>query len=209
MIKNLLIATILFTPTLAFSVEVCRVTNDSFPTLDSVYKSGKFRVYYSTNATNADYIQDQTDVNNNQIPDYVENVAIQANATADAFTYMGYKHPLESDRYNGAVDFIDIHIKAIKGNGVAFESPSFASQNKAIKEGKCSLGIDINNNLGVFPGTWSVVAHELFHTYQYGYNQFKKTWYMEGTANWGERVIRGGANGAQGGDGLTLLPQKQ
>lgn len=85
----------------------CGTSTSTLPTLDSVYKSGKFRIYYSTNPNNTDYIPDQTDINNNSIPDYVENVAIQATATTEALSLLGFVHPLDSERYKNVAHYIE------------------------------------------------------------------------------------------------------
>ncbi|USA54229.1 hypothetical protein NDN13_03265 [Acinetobacter sp. C32I] len=184
----------------------CGTSASTLPNLNSVYKSGEFRIFYSSNPANADYIPDQSDANNNSIPDYVENVAIQATTTTEALTSLGFTHPLNSDRYTGAAKFIDIHLTALTGNGVAYENPSIFI-NKPTKEGKCALNLYIRNNIEEFPGNyWTTVTHEIFHLYQYGYNQFKGGWYLEGMTNWAERVLR---LGTQGGNGLTPLPDGQ
>ncbi|MFC4953495.1 hypothetical protein [Acinetobacter puyangensis] len=58
-----------------------------------------------------------------------------------------------------------------------------------------------------FPGNyWTTVTHAIFHLYQYGYNQFKGGWYLEGMTNLMERLLR---LGTQGGNGLTPLPATQ
>ncbi|WPO68333.1 hypothetical protein SDC64_05230 [Acinetobacter haemolyticus] len=127
---------------------------------------------------------DKTDVNNNDTPDYVENIAIQADATIKALNYLGFINPLESKRYKNVAKFIDIHIVSMKYNGVAYEEPYFFDKDYA-------LLIKINNNLNNFPGNyWTVVSHEIFHLYQYGYSYFKASWYLEGMANWAERLLR-------------------
>lgn len=184
----------------------CLSSTSTLPSVDSVYKSGKFRIYYNSNPENENYLSDRTDLNNNGIPDYVENMAIQANATTEALTYLGFTHPLDSNRYRGVAQYIDIHLIKLNGNGVAFEmAQNFI--NKPIKEGKCSLTLHIRNNLEGFPGNyWTTGTHEIFHLYQYGYNQFKGGWYLEGMTNLMERLLR---QGTQGGNGLTQLPSTQ
>ncbi|WP_353172486.1 hypothetical protein [Acinetobacter rudis] len=192
----------------------CLTSTSTLPSVDSVYKSGKFRIYYNSNPANENYLVDRTDLNSNGIPDYVENMAIQANATTEALTHLGFTHPLESNRYKGVAQYIDIHLIKQTGNGVAYEmAQNFV--NKAIKEGKCSLTIHIRNNLNDFPGDyvqgspenyWTIATHEIFHLYQYGSNQFKGGWYLEGMTYLMERLLR---EGSQGGSGLTKLPASQ
>ncbi|WP_224972684.1 basic secretory family protein [Acinetobacter oleivorans] len=147
------------------------------------YKSGKIRVIYSLNEI------EQTDNNKNNIPDYVENIAIQANATIDALDYLGFVNPLNSSRYKSEVNYIDIHVVSIRYNGIAYDKPYLASF-EGVKKDKALL-IKLNSRLKNFPGNyWTVVAHEIFHLYQYGYSPLKPSWYLEGMANWSERLLR-------------------
>lgn len=202
MFKKLVFSVFLIFSAQASAADNCRVSQQVLSSLDSRYVSGKFRIFYSTQVQSPDFIADQTDLNQNHIPDYVENIAIQANASSDALTQLGFMHPLQSPRYQHAAEFIDIHVTAIKGNGLAFEIPT-QYINQANKSGKCALIIQVRNNLEQFPGNWSTIDHELFHLYQYGYSQFKGGWYLEGMSNLMERLLR---KGSQGGSGLTPLP---
>lgn len=178
-----------------YAASKCRVINKPISALDNMYKSGQFRIYYSSNPASKDYIQDQTDHNRNNIPDYVENIAIQANATTSVLTHLGFIHPLESKRYKNITHYIDIYLYSISGNGVAYDYPgNWVSE--SFKEKKCALSVAVRNNLENFPGRyWTTVTHELFHLYQYGYSQFKGGWYLEGMTNWAERSLRIGAVG--------------
>jgi hypothetical protein len=147
------------------------------------YKSGKIRVVYSLNEI------EQTDINKNNIPDYIENIAIQANATIDALDYLGFINPLNSPRYKSEVRYIDIHIVGLSYNGIAYDKPYLSSFEGTKKEK--ALLIKLNSRLKNFPGNyWTVVAHEIFHLYQYGYSPLKPSWYLEGMANWSERLLR-------------------
>jgi len=147
------------------------------------YKSGKIRVIYSLNEI------EQTDINKNNIPDYVENIAIQANATVDALDYLGFVNPLNSPRYKSEVNYIDIHVVSISYNGIAYDKPYLASFDGGKKDK--ALLIKLNSRLKNFPGNyWTVVTHEIFHLYQYGYSPLKPSWYLEGMANWSERLLR-------------------
>lgn len=147
------------------------------------YKSGKIRVIYSLNEI------DQTDINKNNFPDYVENIAIQANTTIDALDYLGFVNPLNSPRYKSEVNCIDIHVVSMSYNGIAYDKPYMASFDGVKKEK--ALLIKLNSRLKNFPGNyWTVVAHEIFHLYQYGYSPLKPSWYLEGMANWSERLLR-------------------
>ncbi len=87
------------------------------------------------------------------------------------------------------MNYIDIHVVSISYNGIAYDKPYLASFD-GIKKDKALL-IKLNNRLENFPGNyWTVVAHEIFHLYQYGYSPLKPSWYLEGMANWSERLLR-------------------
>lgn len=179
--------------TIGSAASICSTDSSTYSNLEYIYKAGKIRVFYSTNPSSPDNLPIKTDINNNSIPDYVENVALQANTAADVFTHIGFVHPLESTRYKNVVNYIDIHLVNQDG-GVAYEIPA-KMPNRPDTENKCSLKMVISNRLDSFPGEyWSLVSHELFHLYQYGYSQFKRGWYGEATANWAERSIRSGGH---------------
>lgn len=182
--------------------DICNNSTALLGNIESVYKSGKFRIYYSKNPSSPDYLTDMTDQNSNNIPDYVENIAIQANATTDALTYLGFTHPLESERYKGVAEYIDIHVNLSSGNGLAYEGVTNYI-NKINKENKCTLILQVRKNLENFPANWATVAHEIFHLYEYGYSQFKEGWYIESMAKWSENVLRA----EQLNEGTVELPK--
>ncbi|MDC4985776.1 hypothetical protein OHW15_07285 [Acinetobacter baumannii] len=168
----------------------CHSSNIGFSDLESVFQIKKIRVFYSNNPLSKNFVVDRTDYNNNGIPDYVENIAIQANTTIDALTQLGFLNPLFSQRYIGQADYIDIHLVHLNGNGIAYEVPVNFLKNPT-KNNKCALLIKVRNNLEKFPGNyWTTVAHEIFHLYQYGYSQFKGGWYLEGMARQMEWVLK-------------------
>jgi len=148
-----------------------------------------FRILYAVAGTHA--VIDTTDLNSNGIPDYVENVARQADFMRRALNSLGFRDPLESSRYRAA-KYIDISVRDIgASNGIAYDEPA-VYPNVPIKTNNCALLISISRSLAVFPGTWAVVGHELFHLYQNSYSMFKASWFMEGTARWSEYAIRSG-----------------
>ncbi|MGF6608488.1 hypothetical protein OKW45_003410 [Paraburkholderia sp. WSM4175] len=168
-----------------------RMSTGFIPSLTEKYEleGSGIRVFYTHSGDNQ--LVDQTDSNSNGVPDYVENVARQADAARKAFNLLGFRDPLESARYRGA-SYIDINVGNMSGNGLAYSEP--ASYSAVPQRGDaCSIRLDISDRLDKFPGSWSVVSHELFHLYQYGYMEFKRPWLLEPTANWAERVIRTGS----------------
>ncbi len=204
-ITNVIIAsaTCLFSPLL---IADCRVSSPAWTQqFNQVYQADEFYIYY-TNRTNSKDRVPQQDINKNNIPDYVEDVARQAQASRDMFEVAKLQHPLHSPRYKNKAQAIAVFIKDMKGNGVAYEvvsrHPSVSTQTPM----PCSLVINISNRLTDFPGNyWTTVTHELFHLYQYGYSQFKNSWYLESLANWSERALRIDIN--QQTKNLKALPQ--
>jgi hypothetical protein len=102
-----------------------------------------------SNPASSDYLENRVDLNNNSIPDYIENIAIQADTTLKAFTYLGFISPLESDRYKNVAEYIDIHVNLSSGNGLAYKGVTNYI-NKANKKNKCTLIIQIRKNLEAF-----------------------------------------------------------
>lgn len=189
------------------SSPIKKVTNNSI-NLEKVYEIENIRIFYSLNKNSINYLKNNADTNFNNIPDYVENIAIQANRTLEVFNYLGFINPLQTTRYKDVTKFIDIHLINTrgKGNGAAFEMPT-SWLNVKNKNNKVALWILIRNDIENFPGSyWTTVTHEIFHLYQYGYNQFKGGWYLEGMTNWSERALK---LGVAGSNYDQQLPQTQ
>lgn len=167
----------------------CRTNNlPQAQDFNKVYQKDEFQIFYSTLANSKHQLKNKKDHNKNGIPDYVEDVATQAVASREIFKAAGFRHPLQSPRYQN-VKKISIFIQNLKGNGVAYEAP--ASHPNMMHAMPCSLVLHISTDLKDFPANyWTTVTHELFHLYQYGYTQFKNTWYLESLANWSERALR-------------------
>ncbi len=170
----------------------CRTSQpDWMPDLNRVYKVNEFHIYYSDLAESKHKLPQVADSNHNKIPDYVENIAIQASNSRDMFKLAGFRSPLHSPRYVNNAEAIAIFLLNINGNGTAFESPAIHTNiSPNLKTMPCSLNIHISHNLEGFPGSWATVTHELFHLYQYGYAQFKNSWYLESLANWADRAVK-------------------
>lgn len=164
--------------------------------LDHVYnRSSNLRIFYTKSGENA--LQFLVDQNNNNVPDYIENIAIQADSIRQAWILLGYQDPLKSSRYNERAKYIDIQIQQLNGLGLAFDEPH-RHLNNPLKQNACSLIILISNNIPNLTVNSSVVAHELFHLFTYGYTMFKQPWLNESLAAWSEGIIRKGKIGAYG-----------
>ncbi|WP_224964722.1 gluzincin family metallopeptidase [Acinetobacter guillouiae] len=164
--------------------------------LNQVYYGNKnLRIFYTTSGENA--LIFQLDKNKNSIPDYIENIAIQANTIRQAWASLGYQDPLNAPRYKNSVKYIDIQIQKLNGLGLAYDEPH-RHNNNPLKENACALVVLISNNIPNLTTDSSIVAHELFHLYTYGYTMFKQPWLTESLAAWSEGMIRKGKIGAYG-----------
>nr|WP_300308206.1 hypothetical protein [Halomonas sp.] len=171
--------------------------------LDERYNSGVFRIFYTKKGMHA--IKDTRDDDRSGVPDYIENIAIQANAAYDIYNSLGFKNPLNSSAFNGA-KYIGISVYDLEGyNGLSYDKAWSYPKHPLIGQ-DCGLQIRLSNNMRGFPGTWSIPAHELFHLYQYGYARMKPTWYLEGMARWAEQAIR---DSTPYRDGKMYLPSTQ
>lgn len=176
--------------------------------LESVYTLGEIRVFWTVMASERgpDHRlpeQSLADANGNAVPDFIENVARQAVAAREAFVDLGFRDPLDSPKYRD-VRFIDINILRMNYNGSAYDSAIYYPAATARGE-DCTLRIDIssqletrligppgNQRLSEFTANWFVVAHEMFHLFQYGLTEFKRSWLNEPTAKWAEYALRRG-----------------
>lgn len=160
-----------------------------FSGLNRIYVRDAFRIIYATHGHHA--LPNVRDLNENGVPDQVEDIATQMIAARQIYTdIIGLEHPLSMPRY-ARVESIDVFLLDMKGgNGSAYDEVINYRLGFDGDDGRCALRIDVKNSLtnqNVTP------AHELFHLYQYGYSMFKARWFLEGTAQWAEYALRPGA----------------
>ncbi len=158
------------------------------------YVLGPVRVFYTLKGESA--VPD-ADLDGNNIPDRIENVARQVWAAKEMFCeVLNYPDPLESDRYP-AVNCIQVSIRGkdrIKGlNGVAYRKAQKARSIPEGKEGDRTIVMAVANT--VDPTRNLTPAHEMFHLIQYGTTYFGNRWYLEGMARWSERALGKGGIG--------------
>ncbi len=196
---------------LAFAREVTcteRQSND-LNKLEKVYAYKGIRVFWTQQPpqSGTDHRlppQSSVDHNHNGIPDLVENIARQADAARRAYVAAGFPDPLDARRYAG-VRFIDINVLKMKYNGLAYDT-ALAYPDAPGRGAACTLRIDVSSSLEtglrgpagkrvqpVFTKHWFVVGHEMFHLFQYGLTQFKRSWINEPTAKWAEYALRRGS----------------
>lgn len=174
--------------------------------LENLYSFRDIRVFWTNQAplSGTDHRlppQSKFDQNDNGIPDIIENIARQAAAARRVFSYFGFPDPLDSPRYE-RVRFIDINVLNMRYNGLAHDSPVHYPGAPG-RGSDCTLRIDVSSQLetrlrgpsdrrvqAVFTKHWFVVGHEVFHLFQYGLTQFKRSWLDEPTAKWAEYSMR-------------------
>jgi len=159
--------------------------------LDRVYTISDFRIFYTLRGRNALPEFQRRDLNSNDTPDFVEDIALQL-VTADHLysDLLGFVKPLENERYRGKVKGIDIHLLDLKDKHGSSGDAIVTYHYRFIRvETRPVLSIKIANTIA---STSLTPAHELFHCYQNGYTMFKNRWYTEGTARWIEYAFRRG-----------------
>lgn len=146
------------------------------------YDVDEFVIFYDVSGDNA--LADLTDLNNNDIPDIIEDTMLQLITMRDVLEALGFTHPFDQYRYERAgVERIYVGMRNLNGNGMAFDPPHRDVTHEAKP---CALLIGLSHELKTGNLT---PAHELFHLYQYGYTVFKNSWYLEGMARWAENLL--------------------
>lgn len=159
------------------------------PDYDTTYISpeSNFAIHYDTLLTNA---VPSEDLNDNDIPDYVERVGIYADSAFRAYTNMGYlPAPSDGDQY------YDIYLLQIGAYGATVpENPADSAWDDYTSFIKfhCSFaGFNGNDDPeGDVIGDQKVTAaHEFFHAVQLAYSAFLDRWWMESTSTYFEDYL--------------------
>lgn len=190
------------------------LTHPELNKLEKQYAIGDIRVFWTENepASGTDHRLppvSQVDENENGVPDFIENVAKQADVARRSYNLLGFRDPLESPKFR-AVERIDINILNMAANGIAYDN--LVSYPSAPGRGDhCTLRMDISSRLelsGQFTTNWFVVAHEMFHLFQFGQPLFKRSWVNEPLARWAEYTFRLGSQYPLGTPAYTLPTSK-
>ncbi|MDP7027237.1 MAG: T9SS type A sorting domain-containing protein [Candidatus Marinimicrobia bacterium] len=161
-----------------------RVIKDSqYYTSDSL-----FCIHYNTQSGDLD----TTDLNNNNIPDYIEEVGIMADSARNVLVYK-----LQYDDVPADTDGIyDIYLKDYGKGTFGHCCKDFPSQNIYGQTSYLQIDTDYNNNLPsdfVNSGLEFMritLVHEYFHAIQYGYRGSGiDPYFYEMTSMWIEDVI--------------------
>lgn len=148
-----------------------------------IWKVDRFRIFFQKEGEHA---VPETDVNNNGIPDFVENIAIQMQVAHHIFcNLVQFPDPLTSKRYSNT-HYIDVRLfsptKMKEANGIAFDKASPSGEKR-----RRSLIIYISTKID--PKTNFTPTHEYFHQVQNGVTYFKNPWFYEGLARWSEDAV--------------------
>jgi len=154
-----------------------------------VYDLDAIRVHYSSTGPN---VVRQTDDDGSGVPDFVEDVAIEANAVIDFYSELGFRTPLsESDMSlsplggSNAFDFylVDFGGSADGMFGIDSCDGSQCSGYMVMENDFMNYGYpSISEAIRV------LTSHELFHAVQGAYHAQQPSWLSEGSAVWGEWV---------------------
>ena len=149
------------------------------------YKQSPFVIVYHKEGDEAVPLDDN---NHNDIPDRVENIAIQLTAARELYhTLYNFPDPLLSQRHAKkqpqTIEVVIRNREKMKSNGLAFSESTKSKLNSK----KFSLKIHIANT--VDPVRNLTPTHEYFHLIQYGSTYFRNAWFLEGMARWSEDGI--------------------
>ncbi len=146
------------------------------------YKQSEFVIVYYKEGDDAPPLDDN---NHNDIPDRVENIAIQLKAIRELYHQLyNFPDPLTSVRYTKkqpeTIEVVIRNREKMKSNGLAFSE----STKSIFNPQNFSLKIHIANTIE--PKKNLTPAHEYFHLIQYGSTYFRNAWFLEGMARWSE-----------------------
>ncbi len=151
----------------------------------AVYQQGIVYVIYETEGDTA--VKNNADVNANGVPDVVEDIATQLNATRELFhDVFKYPDPFDSERFKNVHSIeVDIDAKSnMKVNGLAYSGVRKQSKHDPKER---ALRVKLANT--VDPRKNSTPAHEYFHLIQYGATYFRNGWFLEGMARWSQDSV--------------------
>ena len=151
-----------------------------------VFIFSDFRIFYSIEGKNK--IIDATDLNENNVPDLIENVMLQFIAMRLMLTNsFGYDDPIYSPNslsYHRGIKYIDIKFRDMRSKGTCsnkiVRDRLFVLAENGLHQGEV-VSISLNNNL---KSDSLVPTHELFHVYQNAVSRLRNSWFSEGTARW-------------------------
>ncbi len=171
--------------------------------LDQFLDTPYFRIHYTLTGLHA---VDDTDLDVNTIPDYVDLVAAVFDSVFEALTQsLGYTPP-PGDAWvttdNGGNGLYDIYLRSIYPGYYGYTQAEYFAQGTGDNENSSNIVetnaftsyMALRNSYTGFPGTFAqnirvTAAHEFFHAIQFGYDGWEEIWLLEATAVWMEEVM--------------------
>ena len=163
--------------------------------LDSTRTTPHFKIHYSVKSGDQNAV-DTTDTDRNGTPDYIDTVMqILERAWKTQIDTMGYVPPPPDSLENGTA-YYDVYIFKIDDFIYGYvQSELLVSDNPNspdVEENNAATSyMVLRNHYRGFPGNDErnlkvTIAHELFHSIQFGYDAFEMPWLFEATATWME-----------------------
>ena len=160
--------------------------------MNEIYQTSHFNIHYDNDGSSGSV--SLNDVNDNSIPDYVENMGLIFEDVYHFFKdSMGYDITFLNSQNVGNNKY-DIFIDNLPTNYFAITyTTSFINQAST----SCGSYIKMRNNYNgaAFQNITELenikitAAHEFFHAIQFSYNCYERFWLMEATAVWSEDEI--------------------
>ena len=161
--------------------------------LDETYESQNFLFHYTLDSNDDDQIFNE-DINNNNIPDYIDKVSQVYEYVWDYYIEtMGFDPPVSDGNLGGSEKY-DIYIDNLPSNYWAI---TYTSDANTESNTSSASFIKMRNNYNsiIFSSITELeniqitAAHEFFHAIQFSYNAYERFWIMEATATWAEDEI--------------------
>lgn len=173
--------------------------------VNHLHQVGRIRIFFHTEGKHA---VNPADLNQNGVPDQVEDAATQTRAAYLLFVdTLGFSDPFKTERYRNAA-FLDIsfrHKDLLRSNGKAYDE---VQRFKRAGDPPDTLSLSFSLATSIDASSNLTPAHEFFHIIQNSVTYFKNSWYTEGMARWSERALGLGALGPVRYDGPWPLPEK-
>ena len=137
----------------------------------------------------------QRDADNNQIPDYIDQVLLAVGEVHQRYVDAGYRAP-KRDGNRGGDSRTDIYIRDVGAQGIygyCTSDKRFSPDGPFDSWAYCVLDNDYRRgqfpNLNPLDNMRVTAAHEYFHAVQFAYDAFEDGWFMEATATWAEDEV--------------------
>jgi len=172
--------------------------------LDQFLDQGIFRIHFTTQGDSA---VNDVDLDFNNYPDYVDQVAGILDTVSNVMiNQMAYTPPPRDDwnasgTDNGEPQYYDVYLTRLRSNWYGAVYPDEYAQGTGDNEQSIETEknaftsyMALRNNYNGFPhdeidALRVTVAHEFFHSIQFGIDGWQEPWLLEATATWMEEAL--------------------